>query len=186
MGNRNESHPTLARFSVLAAQFCALFESGAQPPPEEQLRSLHQLLPQLYSAALALPNAHVVFADDAAASTTPLKEPASATAPLVESAHLFDGLAEHLGLRRFYREVFDAYADPSDPEVMGDLIDDVEDIHHDLLKGLVAFRAGNFDEALWSWRLSFRSHWGEHATSALRALFALSAWRDVPWPVGEG
>ena len=116
----------------------------------------------------------------------PLKEPASTTAPLVESAHLFDGLAEHLGLRRFYREVFDPYADPSDPEVMGDLIDDVEDIHHDLLKGLVAFRAGNFDEALWSWRLSFRSHWGEHATSALRALFALSAWRDVPWPVGEG
>jgi hypothetical protein len=33
---------------------------------------------------------------------------------------------------------------------------------------------------------NFQIHWAEHATSALRAIFALSAWRDVPWPTGAG
>jgi len=33
---------------------------------------------------------------------------------------------------------------------------------------------------------AFEIHPGEHATSALRAIFALSAWPDVPWPTGAG
>ena len=95
-------------------------------------------------------------------------------------------LANLLGLRRFYREVFDPYAEPTDGEVTGDIIDDLNDIYRDLRRGLAYWRDGQTGNALREWRFDFQIHWGKHATSALRAVFALSAWRDVPWPTGAG
>lgn len=94
-------------------------------------------------------------------------------------------LADHLGPRRFYREVFDPYSEPSESEVTGDLIDDFFDIHHDLSSGLAEWRRGNPVGALWEWRFGFETHWGEHITSAMRALFALSAWHEIGWPEVE-
>jgi hypothetical protein len=89
-------------------------------------------------------------------------------------------------MRRFYREVFDPWAEPTVGEVTGDIIDDLGDIYRDLRRGLVHWQDGNLADALWEWRFNFQIHWGEHATSALRALFVLSAWHDVPWPAGAG
>lgn len=189
MHNRDYSHPALSHFAGLADLFCGLFQPGPQVTPEDQLRSLHELLPQLYSAALALPGTSVLFPNDMPSS---LEAQAGQLAPpnqapvASDSSTQFAALADFLGPRRFYREVFDPYAEPSDSEVIGDLIDDISDIHSNLLDGLIAWRSGNFGEALWAWRFSFQSHWAEHATSALRALFALCAWRDVPWPEGAG
>ena len=84
------------------------------------------------------------------------------------------------------REIFDPYAEPTDGEVRGDIIDDLGDIYRDLQRGLVHWGSGASGAALWEWRFNFQVHWAEHATSALRAIFALSAWRDVPWPSGAG
>ncbi len=190
MRNRDYSHPALAHFAGLADQFCSLFQPGAQLSPEDQLRSIHELLAKLYSAALALPGTSVLFPNDTPDSVKGQAEQLAPSQQVPETpdsaTRQFAALAEFLGPRCLYREVFDPYAEPSDPEVMGDLIDDISDIHRNLLEGLVAWRSGNFGEALWAWRFSFQSHWGEHATSALRALFALCAWRDVPWPEGAG
>ena len=82
------------------------------------------------------------------------------------------GLADFLGMCRFYREVFDPYSQPTEVECTGDILDDLGDIYRDLVAGLSQWRDGNSGEALWAWRFTFESHWGEHATSALRALFA--------------
>ena len=92
----------------------------------------------------------------------------------------------HFAGRVIYRKVFDPYAEPIDSELVGDVIDDLGDIYRDLQRGLEHWRNGRVAEALWEWRFNFQIHWGEHATSALRALFALSAWRDIPWPSGTG
>ncbi|HET9956088.1 MAG TPA: DUF5063 domain-containing protein [Polyangiaceae bacterium] len=170
------SHPALTEFAAIAGAFCAAVANGVSRKPAEQLDQIHRILPRVYSAALQLPDVSTVFANDD-------ERELEAAQPVVVPPGLAQ-LAEFLGERRFYREVYDPYAEPTEGECTGDLIDDLGDIYQDLRGGLVHWENGEPREALWAWRFNFQIHWAEHATSALRALFALSAWRDVPWPSG--
>ena len=54
---------------------------------------------------------------------------------------------------------------------LGDLGDDLADIYRDLKEGLLAYEADLPANAEWAWRESFDSHWGQHATEALSALY---------------
>ena len=72
------------------------------------------------------------------------------------------------GERDFYFEVFDPYVD--EPAVTGSLSDDCLDIFRDLRQGLSLLEAGRVEAAVWTWRFAFHSHWGDHASDALRAL----------------
>ena len=179
------SHPSLAPFAVLAESFCACLARSDSQAPEDVIVTVHRLLPQLYLAGLQLPSTDVLFDDDASLDDDegahrgppPPKEvpPRPILPALVE-------LAEFLGERRFYREIFDPYSPLTETEVTGDIIDDLDDIHHDLTEGLVQWRKGHTGEALWEWRFNFEVHWSEHTTSALRALYALSRDGQIPWP----
>ena len=80
------------------------------------------------------------------------------------------------------------YAEVLDPEILpakkdqlaiGDLADDIADIHRDLTAGLSLALAGHIAEAEWEFVHSFRFHWGSHATSAIRALHSWIS--DAGW-----
>ncbi len=71
-----------------------------------------------------------------------------------------------------YTEVFDPYDTPAEVVVMR-LSDDIAGITTDLAHGLVHFREGRTDEALWWWQFSYLSDWGATAGSVLRALIAV-------------
>ncbi len=73
-----------------------------------------------------------------------------------------------------YLEVFDPVASPAEV-VPYQLSDDLTYIAGDLLHGLQHYRAGSTVEALWWWQFSYLSHWGNHATAALRGLHSLIA-----------
>jgi Domain of unknown function (DUF5063) len=180
------SHPSLSAFAALAESFCACLARSDSQAPEDVIVTVHRLLPQLYLAGLQLPSTDVLFDDDVPSDEdesgdrgplpTPKKVPPRTELPALVK------LAEFLGERRFYREIFDPYSPPTETEVTGDLIDDLDDIHHDLTEGLVQWRKGHTGEALWEWRFNFEVHWSEHITSALRALYALSRDEQIPWP----
>ncbi|HMR04203.1 MAG TPA: DUF5063 domain-containing protein [Polyangiaceae bacterium] len=184
MRTREYSHPALTEFATIAGAFCRVVENRDQMTPELQLNEIHRLLPRAYFAALELPDTSVLFDDgDDDDSREPEPEPAHLPVTLPPG---LDRLAEFLSLHRFYREVFDPYAESTEGEVTGDLIDDLGDIYVDMHAGLVHWRNGETGHALWEWRFNFQIHWAEHATSALRAIFALSAWHAFPWPAGAG
>jgi hypothetical protein len=71
---------------------------------------------------------------------------------------------------RHYSEVFDPLPVPAESPVVGDLPDDLADIYTEVTAGLRAYEAGDRDTAVWHLGLTFIHHWGEHATSAIRAL----------------
>ena len=71
---------------------------------------------------------------------------------------------------RDYAEVFDPLTIPPEEPVVGDIAQDIGDIYRDVAAGLQLYYAGRFAEALLEWRVGFDSHWGKHATSAIRAL----------------
>jgi hypothetical protein len=79
---------------------------------------------------------------------------------------------------RYYAEIFNNLVIPAEDSVVGDLVDDLGDIYSDVSPGLDLFDSGRIKEAENHWRFWFAHHWGEHATSALRALWSYLAGRE--------
>jgi hypothetical protein len=70
----------------------------------------------------------------------------------------------------YYGEVFNPLPVPPEEPVAGSLADDIADIYGDAIRGLRAHQAGRRTQAIWEWGFGLQSHWGEHATGAIRAL----------------
>jgi len=149
--------PTRARteaFASAAAEFCKLVDGAPSLAVPGFCRELARSLSNLCALALDLPEVEPTEREHERAPARPIQ--------------VAFGNDDH------YREVFDAYSE--DEPVLGSLADDLGDIYADLRRGLDVFRGGTEDDArdgAWEWRFSFFSHWGEHATSALRALYWL-------------
>ena len=173
------------RFAELAEEYCAFFESWPSSERDAFLREAHRRLPTLYAAALQLPD---VYSD-----------PPEGTSESEEAAHddeddatmdtmhpdpdrmdserwmaTWRALGKHLGDRKLYQEMFAPYKLEETEPVIGDLADDLTDIYADLARGLAKWRRQERDSAAWEWQFHFACHWGEHLTSALRALHALA------------
>lgn len=76
-----------------------------------------------------------------------------------------------------YSEIFSPHVMQDEP-VVGDLSDDLHDIYGHVAKGLHLHEMGRIDDALWEWGFGFQTHWGEHASSAIRALHCYLARED--------
>jgi len=68
-----------------------------------------------------------------------------------------------------YSEIYTPGVPPDEP-VVGDLADDLVEIYRDVSTGLALHDAGRCDDAIWQWAFNFQLRWGEHASSAIRAL----------------
>ncbi len=79
---------------------------------------------------------------------------------------------------QYYSAIFNNLIVPPEEAVVGDLADDIEDIYRDVASGLELFEQGEVQEAADHWQFWFANHWGEHATSALRALWSHLAGRE--------
>ena len=138
-------------FRVVAATYCDFIDSCRVFEKEESFRKLLRIISQLYTNALDLPEVepeeeHSIDLD------FPL--------PKVDVKH-----------HNVYTEIFDPYHDET--PVNGCLDDDIIGIYSDLKKGLILYEQGHDTEAVWEWRFGLEVHWGEHATSAIRALHSI-------------
>jgi hypothetical protein len=72
---------------------------------------------------------------------------------------------------QYYRVVLNPHELDAEVECgIGDLSDDLADVHRDLVGPLRLYRTGDVASAVWHWRFGYRHHWGEHATEAIQAL----------------
>jgi hypothetical protein len=78
----------------------------------------------------------------------------------------------------YYGEIFDPLPVPPLEPCLGSLSDDIADIYGDVVSGLRKFRAGHENAAVQDWIFGLQTHWGEHATSAIRALHCWLAKHD--------
>lgn len=143
-------------FATVAIQYCDWAEAESQSPVADILFSL-QALPQLIHLATQLPD---VF--------DPL-----------EAANIPDETYRSVYKRfqvlpvQHYSQCFDPLQTPPEPPVTADIADDLSDVWRDLKRGIILYKAGHVDAAVWEWRFHFIMHWGHHATGAL---YALHAW----------
>lgn len=142
-------------FTRVAQQFCELVEQLPSDANDEFLTRLSIALAELIAAGLSLP--------DVAPPTATIP-----TNPQIDHAAdvVRDKLRLIVGDRDLYWTV-----DPKTKEapVRASLSDDLADVYRDLQEGLMMQEKGAEPaEILWTWRFSFDSHWGRHATDALR------------------
>jgi hypothetical protein len=153
------------RFSAIANQFCSVVDSGPTLDREELLSKLYPILPTLIGEAIGLPD---VSRDDDDGPEAQSRDGNMNGLSDQECSKLYSFLKEKLGDWDGYHQVFDPTEDTE--AVFGTLADDIADIYRDLKEGLISRerREGLPDEdAIWTWRLLFYSHWGKHAMDAL-------------------
>ena len=80
------------------------------------------------------------------------------------------GIGTRLPLQ-YYSDSFNPLVVPAEAPLVGDLVDEITDIYRDVVGALRLHEAGYVEDAAWHWAFDFRSHWGEHATGALRAMY---------------
>lgn len=150
---------TAQRFAEEVELFAAWVGSDVTPG-EADARAVLVRLASLYAAALLLP-------------------PVGADLATTEPVQRVDDREWAMVFERARRLPLDLYGAQLDPLVVpageagvGSLADDVADIYRDVVTGLREHRAGRHRAALFEWSFGFRSHWGSHATGAIRALHA--------------
>lgn len=154
------------RFSAEARRFVEWADGTSDAGPLTAPVALRRVV-ALYAAALALPqpwSEHVSPSRDQHADV-----------PVALAAVRLRAAAIPL---QHYSEIFSPHVLQDEP-VVGDLADDLVDIYRDLARGLQLHAAGLVDDALWEWGFNFQIHWGEHASSAIRALHCYLA-REEP------
>jgi len=90
---------------------------------------------------------------------------------------LYSSLQKKFGKYDRYREVFDPYDKRDKRPTIGSLADDIAGIYGDIKEGLDKWPAASPKvrrQLMSNWRFQFEIHWGEHGTSALRALYFLN------------
>ncbi len=139
-------------FVAVVRQYGAWLETLQSKPREQFALEASTLLAKLIALGLELPDAEP---DTAAATETASERDIQASCAAL--------LGE-----------WDSYASELDPDrrspAMGLISVDLAEIYAELTGSLSVFDGGRRDDAVWDWRFGLRYHWGQHATSALRAL----------------
>lgn len=141
----------VAAFVRQAYDLCAFIEAAESFGLPERLQRARQELLALYAAGADLPHVE------------PVGTGTSPRVPLPENWCGFEGFD-------LYWEVFDPYDHEDHEPVVGSLSDDLLDVYRDIRGGLWSWEKNATANAIWEWRFSFESHWGDHAVDALRAL----------------
>ena len=145
-------------FAIQARLFERWLLEGTDQQADAATEGLKRLL-ELYRAALDLP----------AAWSDELREAADAEQLGEDEVRRAADAARRLPTD-FYSEVFDPTITPPAEPVTGSLVDDLADIYRDVGGGLRAYERGDRAAAAWEWSFNLHSHWGAHATGAIRAL----------------
>jgi hypothetical protein len=157
----------LDEFAREARAFCQ-WAAGGEPAPMDARTALRRVT-ALFSAALALPPTDALDVSE----EEELEAPAEELARVAERTKLlpFSYYLQVLDPHGFFRAPPPGPAKFEEPGV-ADLLDDIREIHRDVVRGLMLFDAHRRDDAHWHWADSFRAHWGHHAAGALFALQA--------------
>jgi hypothetical protein len=159
----SETQPVLD-FIDITNQYCRLIEDRAHKNRIQLLQTAIVILPQLCLCAMRLPD---------------IKSFPDYNSPCVEREQQSDTYTSlKIKFRDWnrYKEIFDVYNRQYDPAVYTTLSYDFIDIYCDIKPGLQGWDSAKSAKRLsiiWHWKFGFEIHWGEHATSAFRALYCL-------------
>jgi hypothetical protein len=151
---------TVTRFADSVREYCAWIE-GPPGDAEADLFDAFRLLSRLQADAVILPD----IDDEDLPEADDIPDVSHAQkAAVIQRFETFPF--------RYYWEIFRPITPEPEEAVCGDIVDDFADVYGDLKGALLAYDQGLRPQAVWHWRFTWGIHWGEHLTSALRALYS--------------
>lgn len=157
---------------TLAREYCAFLESASDLETNALLIKVASSLSQLFGISMQVPYIEPATDDF---------EPDISTE---KSLLLWKVLHQKLGPTESYWAIYEPLE--SNEQVQGSLANDLSEIYQDL-KGEIALGESNAHQAdiQWSWRESFREHWGNRdpADGADSCVDAADALKAIYWRV---
>lgn len=155
----------IQHFADTAQDYCDWLEAEPHSQQDEH-QIATRMIACLYANALQLPAINRSGAQATTDTALPIL-PSSAKKALIQRLDNFPF--------QYYWEVYQPVTlDPEQPGC-GDITEDLADIYSDIKDGLLLYKSGMVEAAAHHWRATFERHWGQHATSALKALHNYTA-----------
>lgn len=160
------------RFASACQRYCDIVDASNRTEKIELLVQLYRALPELILEAIQLPDTDPWKRDEEEGSDLDLTPSARPSVRMTnqEWGDLYKLPKEKLGEPPFYWTVFNPVEDKE--AIEASLADDIADVYRDVIEGvqLLGKTAASPGEIIWEWRISFHSHWGDHAIQALRTI----------------
>ena len=150
------------QFIAAARRYCEWAESNYRPDLKSTMQAL-ELITELYLCGVRL-----------SSEVKNMKYP-DARFPKIREK--FRGGCRGSLPFNSYSEIFNPIPVPAEEPVTGSLHDDIVSIYEDISDGLSLLDAGHRQHAARTWIINI-FHWGEHATSAIRALHCYLSQND--------
>jgi hypothetical protein len=159
----------VSEFREQAERYCALIDLPGQYRRREYAALLLESLAGLVWAATRLPDPEPTHTD-------------VADGPSHEDwAERVTAVSRVVGKWNQYWTTMEVLGDDEPDVVTLPVWDDLADVWRDVKSGLLALEDGEpVEDVAWQWRFDFWTHWGAHATEALRALHARLAEEGGP------
>ncbi len=144
-------------------EFCHVLETDRRTDANDLLKLQKSLL-EIYSNALNLPTIDLELNVDF-----------EKTLARKELDIIRNRASALLGENQYYWTIFDPTENiyGNEAPVMGDLLDDIMDIYHDIKRQLMIYdlnTAESIENAVWGMKFDFWCHWSNHAIDALRTI----------------
>ncbi|MCK6472064.1 MAG: DUF5063 domain-containing protein [Planctomycetes bacterium] len=157
----------IVAFVDSARRYCAQIER-TEKTREKWMRLVLESLADLYAAGLKLPSPELPDQDILPSDSYDMTHDEWKKV----AGHISAILGE-LDVYKCYFKCAPPWEKDDDEVTMGTLWVDLTDVYRNVHSGLRAWDAGNDDyvpEIIFEWRFGLDSHWGKHATDAMRAL----------------
>jgi hypothetical protein len=149
-------------FITVANDYCGFLELQNEFIAEDFVDKLTKLLPLLYLKVSLLPR-----------FSARLEEMPEKFVSEYDYSHLINNLAEKLGEKNDYLEVFHEEMQYSDTPIIASIAENLADIYQDLKDTLNNFELAAEDvmnDTMFVCQNNFETYWGQALTNALRAL----------------
>lgn len=149
-------------FITVANEYCGFLELQNDFTAEDFIDKLTKLLPLLYLKVSLLPRFNAR-----------MEEMPEKFVSEYDYSHLINNLAEKLGERNDYLEVFHEEMQFSDTPIVASIAENLADIYQDLKDTLNNFELAAEDvmnDTMVVCQTNFETYWGQALTNALRAL----------------
>jgi hypothetical protein len=154
-------------FIEVATQYCEIIEGRESRTKIKLLKEAFILFPQLCLYGMKLPEIERFNYYDYSELTEISDKMWS---------EVYTSLKHKLKRWDYYKEMSDPYNKKVKISMYGILSCDLSEIYEDIKLGLMAWENATPARKLsiiWNWKFGFEHHWGDHATSAFRALYSL-------------
>lgn len=152
-------------FVTVGVQFCSFVEQVMSVHKNDFVDKMIKIIPLLYLKATMLPNGELIFDEYPETFVTEY-----------DYEFLRINIAEKLGDKDTYLEVFSPDMPFSDTPVTANISEDIADMYQDIKNFISVYELGfedTMNDALLICKENFEGFWGQKAVNVLRALHAI-------------